>query len=293
MVSGVRRSPTVLITAGVTMLALLGSGVALLAPARARPTVTALEAPAVAVRPPAPVQPALAPLPLHPQNDVTGATPWWSWALIDRRTGAAWGSANAEEGSRTASMVKAWLAALYLRLHPDPVPSWRSMLSVMIRDSNNAAADSVYRALGGNKPVIDAMWSLCGVTAFVPSGRWWASTTISSHEAARLGACIADGKVANATWTAWLLDEMRQVRGGGDFGIRWAFPEPDRLRIAVKNGWTSGWGTGWYVNCMGIGDSWVLVIETRSPSLRAGMNDCFEITRQLLLEPPPPDREAV
>lgn len=293
MVSVVRRSPTVVITAGVTTLALLASAVALLWPARARPTLSALEVPAAEVWTPAPVQPVQPALPLHPQNEVVGATPWWSWALVDRRTGAIWGSSNAAEGSRTASMVKAWLAALYLRLHPDPSPAWRATLSVMIRDSNNAAADSVHRALGGNQPVIDAMWSLCGVSAFVPSGRWWASTTISSQEAARLGVCIADGKVANPMWTAWLLDEMRQVRGGGDFGIRWAFPEQDRPGIAIKNGWTSGWGDGWYVNCLAIGDSWVLVIETRSPSLRAGMDDCLEITRQLLREPPRPQREAV
>jgi hypothetical protein len=228
------------------------------------------------------------PLVLDGTRPVASPTPWSSWALLDRRTGELWSSPNGDEASRTASMVKVWHAALYLRTYPEPTPAWLAAISTMIRDSDNAAADRVHRALGGNGPVTAAMRDLCGVSAYVPSGRWWASTTISPRQAVLLGDCVADGKVASPNWTQWLLSEMRQVRGGGNFGIRWALPEPDRSWLAIKNGWTSGWGDGWYVNCMGIADTWVLVIETRSSSFGAGQNACWAITSQLLRRPPPP-----
>lgn len=235
---------------------------------------------------PVPSATTMDPLTFDGTRPVTSPTRWSAWALLDRRTGEVWSSANGDESSRTASMVKAWLAALYLRKYPEPTPAWLAALSTMIRDSNNSAADRVYQVLGGNRTVTDAVKDLCGVQEFVPSGRWWASTTISPRQAVLLGDCIADGRIASPAWTQWLLGEMRAVRGGGDFGIRWALPEPLRSTIAIKNGWTSGWGDGWYVNCMGITDAWVLVIETRSGSFGDGQDGCWSIANQLLRVPP-------
>jgi len=264
---------------GLTVPAILAAS-ACTAPPDASPPTFVDPSPTVAASSPPPELPEL---PLHPQNDVTGTTPFWSWALVDRRTGTDWGSPNAEEVSRTASMVKAWLAALYLRENPEPSQSWVSTLSRMIRDSDNAAGEQTYQAVGGNHLVTDAMMSVCGVSATMPfNGVDWGSTTISSRQQALLGACIAGGRVADARWTAWLLDEMRQVRGGGDFGIRQAFPEDVRHTIAIKNGWTQASDGTWYVNCLAIGKTWVLVVETRSRSLGAGTTTCRQITEQLL-----------
>jgi hypothetical protein len=233
-------------------------------------------------------EPTLPPLPLDGTNEVTfsGAT-WWGWALVDLRTGESWGSANDGETSRTASMVKAWLAALYLRDHPDPTDSMQHTLSVMIRDSDNEAADTVQRALGGATAITSGMESVCGVSGvFIPAGARWASTMISPHQTALIGACLASGKVANPTWTAWVLDEMRQVRGIGDFGIRSVFPEAERGRIAIKNGWNEQDGGVWYVNCLAIGDTWVLAVQTRSRSFDTGRRVCESVTQQLRGVPP-------
>jgi hypothetical protein len=235
---------------------------------------------------PLPSATTIGPLPFDGTLPVASPTRWSSWALLDRRTDEVWSSANGDEASRTASMVKAWLAALYLRKYPQPTPAWLGALSTMIRDSNNSVADRVYQVLGGNRAVTDAVRDLCGVEEYVPSGRWWASTTISPRQAVLLGDCIADGRIASPEWTQWLLAEMRQVRGDGNFGIRWAMPESERSQIAIKNGWTSGWGDGWYVNCMAVSDAWVLVIETRSGSLGDGQDGCWSITTQLLRVPP-------
>jgi hypothetical protein len=222
---------------------------------------------------------------LNGGNTVTGPSSWWSWALLDRRTGESWGGPTAGEPTRSVSMIKFWLGGLYLRQHPKPSQEMVNQLSTMIRDSNNDVANDVFFGLGGRVPVIAAMETVCGIKGpYILPGWWWASTWISARDAARLGACLADGQVANPQWTEWLLGEMRQVRGGGNFGIRFAFPEPIRSTIAIKNGWNIEDGV-WYVNCLAIGDTWVLVTESRAGSFIAGRDVCVRVTEQLLVEP--------
>ncbi|HKD96609.1 MAG TPA: hypothetical protein VKB69_03305 [Micromonosporaceae bacterium] len=254
-------------------------------------TSTSLQSPQRSAPPstPASTAPPAEPLVLTPNggNVVTGPSYWWSWALVDRRTGESWGGPTADEPNRSVSMSKFWLAAVYLRTHPEPDQNTLNLLSTMIRDSNNDAADTIFFALGGREPMISTMASACGVTGpYIPPGYWWASTWISSRDAARLGVCLAEGRVANAQWTDWILNEMRQVRGGGNFGIRFAFPEPQRSTIAIKNGWNVWDQNGvWYINCVAIGDTWVLAVETRSSS---GGETCRSVAEQLLQQPVDP-----
>ena len=184
-------------------------------------------------------------------------------------------------------MTKAWLAALYLREHPDPGPEWVELLSRMIRDSDNDAADTVHAALGSDGPVTEAMRTVCGVDGvrIEPGGtnpmRGWAWVYTSPRQSARLGACIAKGDVAEPGWTHWLLEEMRHVRGAGDFGIQSAFPSGQRSDIAIKNGWSEHDGQ-WVVNCLAIGESWSLAVESRTPSFEDGGQVCESVTEQLL-----------
>ncbi len=225
------------------------------------------------------------PMPLHGENEVVGPDAWHSWTLVDRRTSQWWGSPNADEPNRSVSMIKVWLAALYLRRNPNPSQEWVELLSSMIRDSNNRAADAVHRALGGNAAMTAAMTEICGVEGpYIPPGYWWASTWISSYDAAMLGVCIANFRVANVAWTQWLLGEMRLVRGNGDFGIRTVFDPAVRPTIAIKNGWNTEYGY-WWVNCLAIGETWVLVVESRSHSAAVGVDTCESVTRQLLASP--------
>jgi hypothetical protein len=238
-----------------------------------------------AARPSAETTPAPPLYTLHGANAVTGPSSWWSWSLVDRRTGESWGGPTADEPTRSVSMIKFWLGGLYLREHPQPSQGMVNQLSTMIRDSNNDVANDIFFGLGGRLPVVAAMETVCGVKGpYILPGWWWASTWISSRDAARLGACLAGGRVANSQWTEWLLGEMRQVRGGGNFGIRFAFPEPIRSTIAIKNGWNIEEGV-WYVNCLAIGDTWVLVTESRAGSFITGRDVCVGVTEQLLREP--------
>lgn len=191
------------------------------------------------------------------------------WAVLDRETGSITGSETMTEVSTTASMIKAWIAADYLRrideTGREPSTTRMTQLELVIRDSNNEYAQTIFMEIVASES-IDRMIDICGLTDSRPYRDFWSNTQLSPRDTARLGACIADGRAAGPTWTEWLLEQMREVRGIGDFGIRHAFPEPERGQIAIKNGWIDrDYDGNWHVNCLAIGDTWTMGVMLRYP----------------------------
>src|SRR6266542_3571980 len=91
--------------------------------------------------------------PLIHAGPVTISSPgFWSWAVMDARTGQINGSSNLNAVNDTASMIKAWLAADFLRRaaerNQDPGTSRLHEISIMIRDSDNGAAEDIYQVNG-------------------------------------------------------------------------------------------------------------------------------------------------
>jgi hypothetical protein len=217
-----------------------------------------------------------------------------SWALLDRRTGEIVGSENMYQTTDTASMIKPWLASDYLRRAAlrgeKPSASRLADLETMIRDSDNDAADRTYRADGGTSS-IERLITICHLTDSEAVPGLWSNTNISARDAVQMGACIADGRAAGSTWTPWVLDKMRRVRGTGDFGIRDALPAAQRGEIAIKNGWLlRDEDNNWHTNCMAVGDAWVLSVLQRYPT--TGSDDlgfehtamvCQKVARLLLM----------
>ncbi|WP_173157222.1 serine hydrolase [Phytohabitans suffuscus] len=207
-----------------------------------------------------------------------------SWALLDRATGGISGSGNLAAPSDTMSMVKAWIAADYLRTADGDVSEARlAQLTIMIRDSDNAAAQALFEAVG-RRASIERLIAICGLTESSAYGNWWSRTTVSARDTVRLGACIADGRAAGPRWTGWLLDEMRQVRGVGDFGVRRALADPGR--VAIKNGWLLRDEDGlWHLSCLAIAEEWVLAVLLRYPGdlgFDYGTALCEKVGRQVV-----------
>jgi hypothetical protein len=209
-----------------------------------------------------------------------------SWAIADRTSGEIVGAENLAEPGDTMSMIKAWIAADFLRRSPSPSQADLEQLSVMIRDSDNDVAVDFHHR-NGEKISIDRMINLCGLTDS-HAGRLtyrWSDTVMSARDVARLGICLADGRAAG-TWTGWLLGEMRQVRGDGDFGPRKAFPAAAATKIAVKNGWFERpEDEQWHYACLAIGDFWTLGVLLRYPAKLGeehGRELCREAGEQLL-----------
>jgi hypothetical protein len=211
-----------------------------------------------------------------------------SWALLNTRTGAISGSDNLTDTNDTVSMVKAWLAADYLRLaaqrQETPTSARLHTLSIMIRDSDNDAAEETYRQ-NGSTSSIQRLIRVCGLTDSSAVPNRWSETRMSARDAVRMGACLADGRAAGRQWTMWVLNEMRHVRGDGRFGIVKALPPEAAATVAIKNGWLLRDDTGlWHVNCLAVGNGWVLAVMMRydgSLGFEHGGTVCESVTTQL------------
>jgi hypothetical protein len=242
------------------------------APSEAAPpgTQAATSAPAAAATTPAPAAtPTPAPLELRAAEVNVQSGGFVAWALMDRRTGQIWGSTNLSQTTWTASMIKAWLGADYLRRAAasgvTPDNDEMNTLEIMIRDSDNDAAQQTYED-DGESASINRMISMCHLTDSAASDEGWSFTSMSARDTVRMADCIADGTAAGTQWTPWILQMMRGVRGDGDFGIREAFPTDEQPTIAIKNGWLDyDADQSWHVNCMAVTDTWALSVLERFP----------------------------
>ena len=212
-----------------------------------------------------------------------------AWAMLDQRTGKIVGSKNMASTSTTASLIKAWIAADYLRRAAEPTarrPATARMQQVTHHDPRQrqrGRLGAVGRASGGSAST-KRLIKICELTDSIADSNW-SNTALSPRDITRLGACIADGRAAGPKWTTWLLKEMRLVRGVGDFGIRKAFPATVAKTIAIKNGWVTRDALGeWHVNCLAIGDGWTMGVMTQYPAslgYEYGAKICKSVAAQL------------
>lgn len=210
-----------------------------------------------------------------------------SWAVLDRRTHQVVG-ANLTARSDTMSMVKVWLAADYLtHTRPDPTAAMVTQLRRMIVDSDNAVATKVF-GLNGGIVTIERMVSVCGLTDSAPNYKEnrWSPTIVSARDVVKLGECITSGRAAGPQWTKWLLQQMRDVRGVGDFGPREAVAPKLRSQVAIKNGWFERPEDGmWHIACLAVAPDWIMSVLQRYPArlgLDYGKRACREVAEEIL-----------
>ena len=239
--------------------------------------------------------------------------PFWSWALLDRNTLEINGSPNLTKTNTTESMIKAWIVSDYLRRAAErkqtPTADVLQRLSVAIRDSNDDAAQWAYQQ-GGRDAVITRLIKTCGLTETKLYTGWWSLTQMSARDAARMGLCIADERAAGPTWTGWVLEQMRQVRGtvtyqqkhtgGGRWGIIDGLPPAIAPTVSMKNGWWYHPDGRWHINCLAIGEDWVLAVQAQYPygawrsgqpipdGLAQGAEICRSVAQQLVTRPAVP-----
>ncbi|TDC83353.1 hypothetical protein E1193_08940 [Micromonospora sp. KC606] len=234
--------------------------------------------------------PSLEPLPFQNEQVDLNLKGWYAWSVLDARTGKFIGSENMAETSTTASLIKSWIVADYLRTTAEdgktPSDAKLADATLIIRDSDNTRTEQFYNSVGRSAS-IKRMISICETTDSSPSAdKGWSRTNLSPRDTARLGACIKDGRAAGPKWTKWLLNEMRLVRGTGDFGIRKAFPAAERRTIAIKNGWVDRTREQEiHVNCLAIADDWTMGVMVRYPiglGYEYGMKNCQKITEAVL-----------
>lgn len=191
---------------------------------------------------------------------------WLSWAFFDRATGQT--QRGGDTGtSNTESMIKVAIGAQYLRnlelAGKPPTDGELHQISIMIRDSDNQAAETLYRA-GGHDGMLRAVVDTCGLQETTTKPGWWSETQMTPADAAGMGACIANGRICSIEWVTWLLGEMRSVRGVGRFGIIDVHPVDGDKPLAIKNGYQTRGGQ-WDINCLAIADNWSAAVMMRYP----------------------------
>jgi hypothetical protein len=230
------------------------------------------------------------------QRVTGGADGFASFTLVDRARGTRIGDARSAQAMFSESVIKAWLAADLLatraRAGARLTPYEIMRMTSMIRESDDNAAEVIWRWLGADRAIQD-MIDICRLQDTKVYPDWWSKTEMSSRDLARMGDCIVPGKgkLLSPAVGAPLLALMRSVDESNAFGIQQVAPAGRGVRIAVKNGWTqhgSAEGTVWNVNCLGIwgkGNRWVLAVTTRYPAtngLDYGAGVCRQVTRALL-----------
>jgi len=236
--------------------------------------------------------PTLAALPFRATTVVVppGVT-FFSWSLMDRRTGQIWGSTNQTATTWPASMIKGWIASDFLRRATEsnqaPGQDRLDEITAMIRDSDNDAAEDIFNALGRNAS-LTRLLSICKFTDSTVDPRGWGFVNISARDSVRMADCIADGTAAGPQWTDFLLGLMRTVREG-DWGIRDALHPADAAQVAIKNGWLDYDDDGnWHVNCMAVAGDWAMSVLQRYPidgphlDESFGAQNCEAVATQLL-----------
>lgn len=202
---------------------------------------------------------------------------WASWAVLDAASGAVIAAGGERGTNTTESMVK--LAIVADTLRRQPTRANYAEAEAMLRDSDNDAAERAYRA-GGGDAMLRRVMAACELdqTATVPA--WWSETRMTAADAARMGACITGGRVTNPAVTAWIVAQMRAVRGEGRFGLGAV-----RADLAIKNGWTLRDDGLWHVNCLAVGPGWVAAVLLRydgSRPLAYGGALCTQITEAVV-----------
>jgi hypothetical protein len=237
--------------------------------------------------------------PADPSTIAVGAANWSSWALLDRRTGAIAGPADAgDEANTTESMVKPWIVADYLRqltaAGEQPDQETLDELTLVIVDSNDPLAEKYYQ-LGGGDELIQRLAATCGLTDLGIESTLWGMTWMTPQDAVRYGLCIADGRAAGPNWTPWLLSTMKEVRGGvedqdsgevqgGRWGIIEGLPAELARDLSFKNGWTL-YEDGWHVNCLAIHPEFVFAVMMRMPAtLPEAAQGCADVAAALVVE---------
>jgi len=223
-----------------------------------------------------------------------------SWAFMDRRTGTVSGSANFSSWRNTVeSMIKPWIVSDYLRRQAEsgkqPTQQVLNELTLMIVDSNDPMAEKYYQ-IGGADAVVKRLASICQLPNLKLVSGKWSFTELTAQDSINYAVCLADGRAAGPSWTSWVLETMRNVRGtvtqqvsgaveGGRWGIIDALPTDVAAQTSIKNGFTS-YKDGWRVNCLAINPDWIMIIMMRRyGNLPGAAQACTAVAKAFVVSP--------
>lgn len=193
-----------------------------------------------------------------------------TFLFLDRETGQRVGKGG---GLATASVVKLFIADDLLLREPSLSPEDRKSLDVMLRSSDDDAAEMFWNR-GGGTAIIGRVANRYGLaaTAAPGNGRWW-NTTTTAQDLVRYYDMLLNGSGGLPPERAnIIINNLAQSTPIGIDGYPQRFGIPDGLfaePVAVKQGWMCCIGADWMHLSTGIiGPSrrYVMVIYSLQPT---------------------------
>jgi hypothetical protein len=196
--------------------------------------------------------------------------------VLDRNTGQLISNGNAE-AMPIASVVKLFIADDLLLQESQGkqqlTANDRKMLDVMLRSSDDSAAQIFWDRLGGNDVIdrIVARYGLTGTTA--PPGGKWDITLSTASDLVRYYDKLLDGSGGLPAERAdVIVSNLARSTPTGIDGYPQRFGIPDGLfaeAVAVKQGWFCCWGGGnqlhWSTGVIGPDRRYVMAIASLQP----------------------------
>ena len=201
-----------------------------------------------------------------------------AFMVLDRETGQQI-SAGPTGRMATASVVKLFIADDLLKRQPNLSPEDRKLLDVMLRSSDDSAAE-VFWNRGGGSAIVNRVTARYGLTATAPpgNGRWW-NTITSAQDLVRYYDMMMSGtgglppEQANV-----ILSNLAQstptapdgTQPGGVYPQRFGIPEGLYAEpVAVKQGWMCCIGSDWMhlsTGVVGPDRRYIMVIYSLQPA---------------------------
>lgn len=201
-----------------------------------------------------------------------------AFTVLDRKTGQQI-SAGATGRLATASVVKLFIADDLLLREPNLSPDDRKSLDVMLRSSDDSAAE-VFWNRGGGSAIINRVAARYGLSETSPpgNGRWW-NTITSAQDLVRYYDMMMAGtgglppEQANVIISNLAASTPTAIDGtqpGGVYPQRFGIPEGLYAEpVAVKQGWMCCIGSDWMhlsTGVVGRDRRYVMVIYALQPT---------------------------
>jgi beta-lactamase class A len=179
-----------------------------------------------------------------------GANGRLSVMVSDLDTGVT-AAVETDQAFTTASIVKVdILATLLLQRDGDLSPRLQAVARRMIENSDNGAATTLWRQIGGVKGLAEGNRRL-GLTSTVGAsrGRWGVTSTTAADQTRLLTAVFTDRSPLDPDSRRYLRTLMGSIAPDQDWGIS-AADSRAGSKFHVKNGWLPR-AQGWVVNSIG------------------------------------------
>jgi hypothetical protein len=201
-----------------------------------------------------------------------------AFTVLDRATGQQV-SAGATARLATASVVKLFIADDLLLREPNLSPEDRKSLAVMLRSSDDSAAE-VFWNRGGGSAIINRVTARYGLNETSPpgNGRWWNTVTsaqdlVQYYDMMMAGTGGLPPEQANVILSNLAASTPTAIDGtqpGGVYPQRFGIPEGLYAEpVAVKQGWMCCIGSDWMhlsTGVVGPDRRYVMVIYALQPS---------------------------